>query len=173
MNPNETANNHKKYNILGLLRVKARILTIEKITASFQFLLHSDLTPENEGHSFFASIIAKVVEENLFATEPELLKIFYEYLGVGENIGDIILEEVKTVLDNVVGVGDRFAKETESLIKTGLNYEFIPPFNFDIDELFIEHLPIIDSPYTFYPAYKNFDKELVETTEAINSVFGR
>ena len=65
--------------------------------------------PDNEGHSFFASIIAKIVEETLLATEPELLKIFYEYLGAGESISDVILEECIVVLDNVTGVGDRFS----------------------------------------------------------------
>ena len=172
MNPTESANAHKKYNIIGLLRVKARVLAIEKISASFQFLLHADLVPDNEGHSFFASIIAKIVEENLLATEPELLKIFYEYLGAGENISDIILEECKVVLDNVTGVGDRFAGETELLIKSGLDFEFSPPFNFDIDELFIEHLPIIDSPYSFYPSYRSSNDILEEAVLPLDSVFG-
>ena len=172
MNPTESANAHKKYNIVGLLRVKARVLAIEKISASFQFLLHADLVPDNEGHSFFASIIAKIVEETLLATEPELLKIFYEYLGAGESISDVILEECIVVLDNVTGVGDRFAGETEALIKSGLDFGFSPPFNFDIDELFIEHLPIIDSPYSFYPSYRSSNDILEEAVLPLDSVFG-
>jgi len=175
MNPLETANNHKKHNIIGLLRVKARILALEKISASFQFLLHSDLTPNNEGGSFFASIIAKTIEEMLMATEPGLLKIFYEYLSIEESIQDIIMEETKIVLDNISGVGKRFAKETESLINSAIGelFEWDAPFNFDIDELLIEHLAIIDSPYTFYPSYKILDGDVSVPNDIINSTFGR